>query len=577
MAEGVPPPGAEALQQRVRSLEARVRELQAENQDLRRELQQHTQQPRQHTTAVTSHVVAPRPPSTNKAFLSRQQSTARHQAEVQQLNQQHAQEIETLRRSISSDPGGSRGHWECTVDGGWTPFSAEINVILSGHFCERNVVEFEREGWPYAVDFSAAVHLTAAEAAEIQYEQVNTITKVSRSVRWQKESLAIPRWPDYFGAATSSRPGCVFQLESVVRSPEFAVLSKCIQPADPRELGKGGHFTPATKQVWQAIAPERRTLQLKQAWRIHHGARWLGYLAAKEGVKAAMQRVPPERRHFLGRPDGTLRTEFDEATAQLPGELERLEANEAYLLTGLPSDRVLDVLETGMNEKLSYGGNFGCGSYFAEDATKNDQYTGDASAEPPELRQVLFPHGGEDAATGYNYMLLCRVALGCSVRTEGMGRLPKCLDSGAVAENSEGKADHVFWSHGNDPGPVPEGHPEYEARKKPDFTQWRELGRVAGVANPCVIFHSLVVEALQQINEEAMGALQRGVSASVLVNEGMLGAVVQPFREFVVFDGGRICKLLLPPLRSLSQCWLTSLLLLIRSRVLVGVSTRWQR
>ena len=48
MAEGVPSPGAEALQQRVRSLEARVRELQAENQDLRRELQRHTQA-RQHT------------------------------------------------------------------------------------------------------------------------------------------------------------------------------------------------------------------------------------------------------------------------------------------------------------------------------------------------------------------------------------------------------------------------------------------------------------------------------------------------------------------------------------------------
>jgi hypothetical protein len=37
---------------------------------------------------------------------------------------------------------------------------------------------------------------------------------------------------------------------------------------------------------------------------------------------------------------------------------------------------VLDVLEQGLNANYNTTSNFGCGCYFAEDAAKNDQYTG---------------------------------------------------------------------------------------------------------------------------------------------------------------------------------------------------------
>eukprot|EP01047_Picozoa_sp_COSAG01_P104204 COSAG01_NODE_33559_length_562_cov_0.885529_1_plen_143_part_01 len=98
--------------------------------------------------------------------------------------------------------------------------------------------------------------------------------------------------------------------------------------------------------------------------------------------------------------------------------------------------------------------------------------SGDAGTEPHQLREVLY--GADDDielepepqpepgparpaqcgdAGGLNYLLLCRVALGCSVRTNGKGRLPMSLDKGACATNQEGMEDAVFWSY-QDPGPI---------------------------------------------------------------------------------------------------------------------------
>jgi hypothetical protein len=135
-------------------------------------------------------------------------------------------------------------------------------------------------------------------------------------------------------------------------------------------------------------------------------------------------------------------------------------------------------------------------------------------------------------AGGLNYLLLCRVALGCSVRTNGKGRLPMSLDKGACATNQEGMEDAVFWSY-QDPGPItwgnfredddnlecaesilrcsrlpsdcievstklglgyrdPHDHPDYEQRNNADCSKWRELNNVAGVTNPPVSYHSLV-------------------------------------------------------------------------------------
>ena len=77
-----------------------------------------------------------------------------------------------------------------------------------------------------------------------------------------------------------------------------------------------------------------------------------------------------------------------------------------------------------MNERFSganAGSMFGEGVYFAEDGAKVDQYTGagDRSTEALPLRHLLYPVGGgpTSVGNGVHYVFVCRVLLGCHVRT----------------------------------------------------------------------------------------------------------------------------------------------------------------
>ena len=131
---------------------------------------------------------------------------------------------------------------------------------------------------------------------------------------------------------------------------------------------------------------------------------------------------------------------------------------------------------------------FGEGVYLAEDGAKADQYTRDAdaifqtSSDGPlaALHKLLYPEGTLPSP-GVNYMFLCRVGLGCPIRTQD-GKT--CLDAGA-ATNGE-----LFATK----------------RRK-------QLGEIASSTEPKVPFHSLLVE---------------------------LGVNVARFREIVVFDGARV-------------------------------------
>lgn len=558
--EGVPPhvsrehahsTSTASVEQRLCVAEAQVTVLTEENRRLREELSRAT------TKEASSKAEA--------RLLIRLQSI-RHTHEVQQLKQEHATAVRTLKRATSIGPGSGHGHWQCEVGGGLVPYSLDICQLLSAHFHERTVAYFERDEYSYAVDFSAATG-----RADQKFVQVNEDTEMEREVTWVDTALPLPSWPDYFGSTELGRPDLSFQLEDLTASPLASLLSDCILPEDPTHLGVGRDIPTGAKEQWGRIAPADRTLSLQRAWRVHHGNAWMRYVAARQGVVGAMKRVPAERRSFLGCADGSLRKSFRDSTEKLPGTLLK-EANEAYLLTGAPSNVLLDVLENGMNEKYCQRANFGCGSYFAEDAAKNDQYTGDPGT-PEGLRQVLpmavsqttdgdrstqvepepelepeFCHGVDDDV---NYLLLCRVVLGCSVRTNGVGRLPKTIDDGVVTVNLEGQEGYVFCRH-NDPGPItfdnmnddlsegedayedPHEHPDYELRKNADVSQWRELGNIAGVEGPSVPFHSLVVETTctnQSLNRE--------FSTATLINEGMAGGV-ERHREFVIFHGEQI-------------------------------------
>jgi hypothetical protein len=130
---------------------------------------------------------------------------------------------------------------------------------------------------------------------------------------------------------------------------------------------------------------------------------------------------------------------------------------------------------------------FGEGVYLADDGAKADQYTraADTSIQAggsplAALHTLLYPDGSLPAA-GVNYAFLCRVGLGCTIRTKD-GRT--CLDPGAATD------DKLFAT----------------PRRK-------QLGEIAGCTEPKVPYHSLLVE---------------------------LGGKIARFREVVVFDGARV-------------------------------------
>ena len=133
---------------------------------------------------------------------------------------------------------------------------------------------------------------------------------------------------------------------------------------------------------------------------------------------------------------------------------------------------------------------FGEGVYLTDDGAKADQYTRAADRDiqtgdgPLAALHALLYSDEALPAAGVNYMFLCRVGLGCTIRTQD-GRT--CLDAGVATD------DKLFA-------------PSRQQRRK-------QLGEIAGCKEPKVPYHSLLAE---------------------------LGGNIARFREIVVFDGARI-------------------------------------
>jgi hypothetical protein len=117
----------------------------------------------------------------------------------------------------------------------------------------------------------------------------------------------------------------------------------------------------------------------------------------------------------------------------LPGDL-RVDVNEAFLMHGTNAVVLINILSAGMNERFAgtaAGAAYGEGSYLAEDAGKNDQYT---KVDPQydgssELHKRLYAHGARHQGKVF-YILVCRVALGHQVRTQQNGQGAKSTDNG---------------------------------------------------------------------------------------------------------------------------------------------------
>ena len=170
-------------------------------------------------------------------------------------------------------------------------------------------------------------------------------------------------------------------------------------------------------------------LKLACAWRLENPVLWEKYMVGVQEVINGMKRIRQGRVASAGgAPPLTCRV-----ADALPGDL-RVDVNEAFLMHGTKADVLISILSTGMNERFAgtaAGAAYGEGSYLAEDAGKNDQYT---KVDPQydgssELHKRLYAHGVPHPGKVF-YILVCRVALGHHVRTKQAGRDAKSMDTG---------------------------------------------------------------------------------------------------------------------------------------------------
>ena len=182
----------------------------------------------------------------------------------------------------------------------------------------------------------------------------------------------------------------------------WATLQSLLQ-TDPTQLSRG-------RDVRQPGVYSR--LELACAWRLEHPKLWDRYVSGQQQIQEQLARL---RRNGAALSSLGLKTD----RAHLPGGM-NAEANERVLMHGTKPDMLLSILSNGPNEHFSRG-IFGHGTYFAEDVGKNDQYVTtdvahDTSGARKELHQRLFAkvrHPGR-----LHYLLVCRVSLGHSVRTQ---------------------------------------------------------------------------------------------------------------------------------------------------------------
>jgi len=194
----------------------------------------------------------------------------------------------------------------------------------------------------------------------------------------------------------------------------MSLLRKLLE-TDGSKLGKG-------RDVVEKDDYSR--LVLAHAWRIENPRLWRRYAIERQGVCDEI------RQSGLKPPRVKLRGDFWRAGSKLPEKLME-EVNEVRLLHGTKPQNVRTLLTNGLNERFS-GGMFGCGSYLAEDAGKNDQYcTKDAGARRPlqDLHRRLYRDGVEHPGDVF-YLFLCRVVMGVFVRSQTGDGNAKSMDGG---------------------------------------------------------------------------------------------------------------------------------------------------
>jgi len=241
----------------------------------------------------------------------------------------------------------------------------------------------------------------------------------------ERDELRIARaMPDYWEKriATSSPDGlAAIALDRTGRDRStWAALERLLQ-TDPVKLKQSGADRGGTTHD---------RLKLACAWRLENPTLWEKYMSGVQGVMNDIKRIQQGRVASAGgAPPLTCRV-----ADALPGDL-RVDVNEALLMHGTNAGVLFNILSTGMNERFAgtaAGAAYGEGSYLAEDAGKNDQYT---KVDPQydgssELHKRLYAHGARHHPGKVFYILVCRVALGHHVRTKQAGRDATSTDTG---------------------------------------------------------------------------------------------------------------------------------------------------
>ena len=267
----------------------------------------------------------------------------------------------------------------------------------------------------------------------------------------------------------------------------FTALSNCLQSFDKGQSLNYGRDVPAGH-------PNYKGLKLLAAWRNENIPEWEKYIAQKKRIEREMARL--QQAKVRASVDTRLK-QVPGGVGDLPGALNPL-INETYLLHGTKSETVFDILSSGTNKNFS-GGLFGEGTYFAEDAGKNNQYVFDESGQndnkyygndkssplnPLHVRlfgkKVPHPKGSDDCFADDSfgpqfdnvyYLVLCRVILGMPVFTK----------DGSISTEDGASV----WA---------------KPKKQP--------AKIPGVQAPAIFYHSLIAEK---------------------------GVVVQRHREFILF------------------------------------------
>lgn len=207
-------------------------------------------------------------------------------------------------------------------------------------------------------------------------------------------------------------------------------------------------------------------LDLVGVWRMENPLLWRNYAVERRNMREILTKrgivAPPfEERELL-----------KAALQHLPGHKSMYkDVNETYLIHGTGPDVILSIGTNGVNERFTSAALFGKGSYFAEDAAKNDQYCrGDAVLGGyPELHRRLFPTGGEYNFPEYPYkvyyVILCRMLMGYVVRV-------KCVNA---------KRKEMY---------------NIDFPEAPIFatSDERELAAIPSITNPPIFYHTLVAE-----------------------------------------------------------------------------------